>query len=166
MAATTFRWGGDRVGDFELALSYNYTLDHKSQQYPDDPVIDLLEDGFYSSEFRDVLTVDLTWFLGKWTTAIHAVRYGATPNYAEQLGVSSNNGVDAGDIDPYYLFNLNVDFQVTDNSSLALTVNNLLDEDPPKDKSWTAYPYFNIFNYNGYGRAYWLQYRIDFGGAK
>jgi len=163
MAGTTFRWGSDRAGDFELALSYNYTLDHTSQQYPDDPVIDLLEDGFYSSEFRDILTADVTWRIGKVMTALHAVRYGPTPNYAEQLGLSSNNGVPAGDIDPYYLFNLNLDYQLTDNSNLALTVNNLLDEDPPTDKSWTGYPYFNIFNYNGYGRAYWLQYRIDLG---
>jgi outer membrane receptor protein involved in Fe transport len=165
LAGTTFRWGGERAGDFELALSYNRTLDHKSRQYPEDPVIDLLEDGFYSSEFPDILSADLIWHVGRWTTAVHGVRYGATPNYAEQLGLASNNEVDAGSIDPHYLFNLNVDFQVTGTSNLALTVNNLLDEGPPRDRSWTAYPYFNIFNYNGYGRAYWLQYRMDFSGA-
>ena len=26
-----------------------------------------------------------------------------------------------------------------------------------------TYPYFNIFNFNGYGRAFWLQYKINLG---
>ena len=56
-----------------------------------------------------------------------------------------------------------------DNSDLALTINNIEDKGPPKDKSYsgtTAYPYYNIFNFNGYGRAFWLEYRIDLGAGK
>jgi hypothetical protein len=45
-------------------------------------------------------------------------------------------------------------------------VNNVVDEDPPEDKSYSGlsgYPYFNIFNYNGYGRAFWVEYQIELG---
>jgi len=48
-------------------------------------------------------------------------------------------------------------------------INNIQDKGPPRDKSYsgtTAYPYFNIFNFNGYGRAFWLEYRIDLGAGK
>jgi outer membrane receptor protein involved in Fe transport len=99
---------------------------------------------------------------------VHGIRYGSTPNFAEQQGAGPINGVAPGDIDPYLLFNLNVDYQLTDNSSVALTLNNALDEGPPKDKSFsgvTAYPYYNIFNYNGYGRAWWVEYQVQLGGG-
>jgi outer membrane receptor for ferrienterochelin and colicin len=113
-----------------------------------------------------VVTGDFIWEIGKWTTTVHGTRYGSTPNFAEQSGAGPINGVEPGSIDPYALFNLNVHYQLTDNSSLALTVNNVVDEDPPEDKSYsglTAYPYYNIFNFNGYGRAYWLEYQIQLG---
>ena len=100
---------------------------------------------------------------------MHGTRYGKTPNYAEQSGTDPINGVAPGKIDPYYLFNLNLNYELTENSDLALTVNNIVDEGPPEDKSYsgtTAYPYYNIFNFNGYGRAFWVEYRIDLGAGK
>jgi len=166
ITGATVRFGGGRGGNFEVRLDYNDTLTHKYTQYPGDPAINLLIDGFNSSEFKTVMTADFVWDVGKWTTTVHGTRYGATPNYAEQLGVASNNGVAAGDIDPYTLFNLNIDYRLNDKSDLALTVNNVEDRAPPGDPSYTAYPYFNIFNFNGYGRAFWLQYRVSLGSAE
>ena len=54
------------------------------------------------------------------------------------------------------------------NSALSLTVNNVLNTKPPFDRTYDgsqgfAPPFYNIFAYNGYGRAFWVQYRIDFG---
>lgn len=161
-SAMTYRWGGGRNGNFGLSLSYNNTLSHEVTRFPDEPSIDYLKEPFYSSEFKTVGAADFTWEVGRWDSAVHMVRYGSTPNYAAQVGVASNNGVPAGDIAPYMLFNLNVGYELTDNSRLALTVNNVGNRKPPRDDSWTAYPYFNIFNYNGYGRSWFLQYSIDF----
>jgi outer membrane receptor protein involved in Fe transport len=166
IAGTTFRFGGGRAGDFQVGLDYNRSLEHEYTQFPGDPVIDLLNDGFNSTEFDSVTTADFIWDIGRWTASVHGIRYGGTPNFAEQSGTDPINGVEPGDIDPYYLFNLNVDYQLTDSSSIAVTVNNVADEGPPEDRSYsglTAYPYYNIFNYNGYGRAYWLEYRMNFG---
>jgi outer membrane receptor protein involved in Fe transport len=166
LAGLTYRFGGGQGGMFQVNLDYNRTLDHDYTQFPGDDPIDLLNEGFYSSEFASVVTGDFIWEIGKWTTTVHGTYYGSTPNFAEQSGAGPINGVAPGDIDPYALFNLNLHYQLTDNSSLALTVNNVVDEDPPEDKSYsglTAYPYFNIFNYNGYGRAFWLEYQIELG---
>ncbi len=168
VAGLTYQFPASRAGNFRVNLDYNRTLDHDYTQFPGDDPIDLLNQGFYSTEFASVVTADFTWGIGKWTTTIHGTRYGATPNFAEQQGAGPVNGVKPGDIDPYALFNLNVDYQLTENSSVALTLNNALDEGPPKDKSYsgtTAYPYYNIFNYNGYGRAWWVEYQIQLGGS-
>ena len=169
VAGMTVRFGGGRGGNFEVRLDYNNTINHEYTQFPGDAPIDLLNDGFNSTEFHTVTTGDFIWDIGNWTTTLHGTRYGKTPNYAEQSGTDPINGVEPGKIDPYYLFNLNLNFQLTDNSDLALTVNNIEDKGPPQDKSYsgtTAYPYYNIFNFNGYGRAFWLEYRIDLGSGK
>lgn len=161
VAGTSFRWGGGRNGNFEIGLQYNNTLDHRATRFPGDPERDYLRQPFYSSEFKTVVSGDFNWDIGKWNTNIHGTRYGATPNYAAQLGLSSVGGVAAGNVAPYMLFNLNVAYKVTDNSTLTVTANNVGNRKPPRDDSWTAYPYYNIFNYNGYGRAWWVQYSID-----
>ena len=54
-----------------------------------------------------------------------------------------------------------------DNRDLSLTVNNLANDGRQARPSphVTAYPYYNIFNFNGYGRAWWLEWRYDFGAS-
>jgi outer membrane receptor protein involved in Fe transport len=165
IAGTTVRFEAGRAGNFEVRLDYNDTFTHKYTQFPGDTAIDLLTDGFNSSEFKTIMTGDIVWDIGKLTTTLHGTRYGATPNYAEQLGVTTNNGVAAGDIGAYTLFNVNFNYRLTDSSEVAVTVNNVEDKGPPKDPSYDAYPYYNIFNFNGYGRAFWVQYNMSFGAA-
>ena len=92
-------------------LDYNNTINHEYTQFPGDAPIDLLNDGFNSTEFHTVTTGDFIWDIGKWTTTLHGTRYGKTPNYAEQSGTDPINGVAPGKIDPYYLFNLNLNYQ-------------------------------------------------------
>jgi hypothetical protein len=50
-AGATFRWGGGGNGNWVLDLEWNRTLDHTVRQFPDDPELDYLRDGFWSSEF-------------------------------------------------------------------------------------------------------------------
>jgi outer membrane receptor protein involved in Fe transport len=73
-----------------------------------------------------------------------------------------------GAVRPWMLYNLSVGFDLTDNSQLSLIVNNLRNSRPPEDPSYDgsqgfAPPYYNIFAYNGYGRSWWVEYKIDFG---
>ena len=59
-----------------------------------------------------------------------------------------------------------IDYAVTDDVSLSLTANNLTGERPPRDRTYTSYPYYNIFNYNGYGRSYMLEVNWRFGRSQ
>lgn len=157
IAGTSYRWGGGRNGNFELSLHYNNTLDHTAVRFPGDPERDYLRNGFYSSEFKTVVTGDFNWAIGKWSTNIHGTRYGSTPSLEAQSNIDG-----AGPkVAPYMLFNMNVGYELTDDSTLSLTVNNVGNRKPPNDPTWTSYPYYNIFNYNGYGRQFWLEYSID-----
>jgi outer membrane receptor protein involved in Fe transport len=162
-AGATFRWGGGNWGNYMLDFEWNHTLEHDVRQFPDDPELDYLRDGFWSSEFQSNLTADLNWAFHDFDTNLHVVHYGRTANYTEQLGVAENAGIAPGQVNPWTLMNLSVGYNVTANQKVALTINNLANRRPPTDKSYTAYPYYNIFNYNGYGRAWWLSYTIDWG---
>ncbi|HJW46058.1 MAG TPA: TonB-dependent receptor [Lysobacter sp.] len=165
IANLDYRWQTSNAGDFGINLQYNVTLDHENQQYPDDPVIDLLNQPFYSTEFKDVATASFNWSKGPWNATLFGVRYGRTPNLAAQvadpdLGYAAE---DAGKVDAHYNFNTTVGYEINDTATLTFTVNNLLNEDPPDDSTYTTYPYFNVFNYNDYGRSYMLEinWRLD-----
>ncbi|MEO8365285.1 MAG: TonB-dependent receptor [Pseudoxanthomonas sp.] len=162
-----FDWG--RFGEVRFGLDYNVTLDHTTVTFPGDPEFDLLSPGqALSAEFKTVLTGDLSWQKGDWSANLHGIRYGSTPNYAAQFGIDTTPGTSQGRVGPHMLYNLALSYDVTDNSSVSLIVNNVFNTPPPRDRTYDgsqgfAPPFYNIFAYNGYGRAFWLQYRIDFG---
>ncbi len=162
-----FDWG--RWGEFGFGLDYNITLDHTSILFPGDPETDLLSpQQALSAEFKSVLTGDISWQKNDWSANVHGIRYGSTPNYAAQFGVDTTPGTSQGRVGSHMLYNLSVSYDLTEKSALSLTVNNVLNTKPPFDRTYDgsqgfAPPYYNIFAYNGYGRAFWVQYRIDFG---
>jgi outer membrane receptor protein involved in Fe transport len=163
IADLDYRWDTERWGTFGVGLNYNVTLDHQSQQYPEDPVIDLLNEPFYSSEFRSIASATLTWEKGPWVTTLYTVRQGKTPNYAAQINEAGYDAPNAGQVDAWIRTNATVNYNFNDDVSLGFTVNNLLDEEPPQDSSWTAYPYYNVFNFNGYGRSFMVELNWRFG---
>jgi outer membrane receptor protein involved in Fe transport len=174
-AGANWRFDAGRVGQFNLGLEYNLTLDHTTQSAPDSPVYDTFSQGqLLSAEFKSIVSGDIGWELGRWSANLHGVRYGSLPNYAKQFTTDpddpyiTSNGVGPGTVRPWMLYNLSVGFDLTDNSQLSLIVNNLRNSRPPEDPSYDgsqgfAPPYYNIFAYNGYGRSWWVEYKIDFG---
>lgn len=174
-AGTTWRFDTDRIGKFNLGLEYNLTLKHKTKTSPDSPAFDVFSSGqLLTAEFKSIVTGDLGWEYGRWAANLHGIRYGSLPNYAKQFTSDpsnpyvTSNGVGPGMVRPWMLYNLSVDYDITKNSTLSLIVNNIRNSRPPEDPSYDgsqgfAPPYYNIFAYNGYGRSYWLEYKINFG---
>ena len=107
-----------------------------------------------------MLSGNVNWEIGRFSSTLYGVRYPATYDYAAQT--DPPNGTKSK-VSSYSLFNGSVKYHLTDDMSISLTVNNIADKSPPKDNSWTAYPYYNTFNYNGYGRSYWLEFDWRFG---
>ena len=164
-------------GKFSLGLDYNVTLKHETRTFPDQPVYDVFSSGqALTAEFKSILTGDIGWERGRWGANLHGIRYGSLPNYAKQFTGDpaapyvTSNGVGPGTVSPWILYNLSVDFDVTDNSTISVIVNNLRNSRPPRDDSYDgsagfAPPFYNIFAYNGYGRSWWLEYKVNFSGG-
>ncbi|NIJ66234.1 outer membrane receptor protein involved in Fe transport [Sphingomonas leidyi] len=143
------------IGTFALSASYTYVLNHTIRQYPGDPVIDKLT---YDSGYdipRDKGTASLSWDLGKFSTTLTGQRLGRLPNYDENAFIKES-----------YLFNLSAQYNITDRFRLSGTINNLFDQNPIKDRTYGAYPYYDISWFDGAGRSFYVQLTYKMGGAK
>jgi outer membrane receptor protein involved in Fe transport len=68
-------------------------------------------------------------------------------------------------IEATYRYNASLRFRLTERAQLALSATNLFDKMPPKDPTYTAYPYYDISWFDAVGRTVYLQYTHKFGGA-
>ncbi|WP_329741757.1 TonB-dependent receptor domain-containing protein [Dyella sp. A6] len=151
------------AGRLMFNLSYSDLLKHTYQDYPTDPTIDLLRHPGWSTDFRSKVNASLTWSRDKWSATLYANRYGSTPNYKASVDDSYAKTGD-GTLAPWIIYNASVKYNVLKNLSLSFMVNNLFNKMPPKDGSYpgtTGTPY-NIFNYNVYGRAMYLEANYKF----
>ena len=173
LASLHYRYDFGRYGALLFAAQYNVLLTHKFQQYPSDPTLDLLRQPYYSSEFKNIGNASLTWDIDKFSTTVFFNRYGRTPNYYSQINTTgyatpcatASDGYTQcpGTVGPWMIYNASVSYDITDDMRISGIVNNLQDKKPPYDSTWNAAPYFNIFNFNNYGRSYWIEFDWRFG---
>ncbi|WP_433950451.1 TonB-dependent receptor plug domain-containing protein [Brevundimonas bullata] len=152
--AARLRVPTERIGEFNVSLAYTYVDDHIFQQYPGDPTIDKLafDSGYYIP--RDKGTASISWALDKLTATIQGQYLGKLPNYDEDAYISDS-----------WMFNASAQYDLTDHVRLSMTVNNLFDEGPVKDPTYSAYPYYDISWFDSVGRSYYFQLTYKFGGA-
>ncbi len=143
------------IGRFTLGASYTHVFNHTIRQYPGDPVIDKLafDSGYYIPQ--DKGTASLTWDLGKFSTTLTGQRLSRLPNYDEDAYIKAS-----------YLFNLSAQYSITERVRLSGTINNLFDQNPIKDRTYSAYPYYDISWFDGVGRSFYVQLTYKMGGAK
>jgi outer membrane receptor protein involved in Fe transport len=173
IASGDYRIDMGRFGSLGLQAQYNVTLKHVFQQYPFDPVVDYLRDPFYSSEFKNIASASVTWNVGRWSSTLRGTRYGRTPNYYAQSStagyatpcITSDDGYRTcpGTVAPWMVYNASVTYDIADGLRISGIVNNVFDSSPPFDYTWTESPYYNRFNYNTYGRQYWIELDWKFG---
>ncbi len=84
LASLHYRHDIGSWGSLGFQAQYNVTLKHSQQQYPFDPTINLLQNPFYSSEFKTIGNASINWDIGKWSTTLYGTRYGKTPNFYAQ----------------------------------------------------------------------------------
>lgn len=142
------------IGSFALSASYTYVLGHSIRQYPGDPIVDKLafDSGYYIPS--DKATASLTWDLGKFSTTLTGQRLSRLPDYDEEAYIKAS-----------YLFNLSAQYSLTERFRLSGTINNLFDQNPIKDRTWSSYPYYNSSWFDGVGRSFYLQLTYKMGGA-
>jgi outer membrane receptor protein involved in Fe transport len=155
-ASASYRFDMGRYGDLNLSAAYYVELHHKLQQEPGDPEIDLLHN-YNSYEFKTKSNAGATWSIGNWATTLYGTLYGKTVNFGG-TGVTGQ----------YATFGGSVTYNFDKDAAVQFTVNNLFNRAPPTDSTYPSAssvvppPYYNAFVYNGFSRAYWLEYQIHF----
>lgn len=154
-AGLGYKLEAGRFGDFTLRADYNTTLKHEYRQFPDDPVTDLLVDTSYYNQVKNIGSASVTWDIGPWTATAYGIRYGKSYSYDGSFTVA-----------PWMVYNTTLQYNFSDDASMSLIANNVFNSRPPVDKSYSAFPYYNIFNYNAFGRLVMLEMNVHFGGGK
>jgi outer membrane receptor protein involved in Fe transport len=150
-----YRVDAGRFGDFTFNADYNTTLKHVFRQFPDDPITDILRENSYYDPFKNIGAASINWKIGSWSTTVRGVRYGKTWN---QRGTQT--------VAPWMIYNATIQYNFGDDAAITLIGNNIFNSRPPKDSTRSVVPYYNQFNYNGYGRLVMVEFNMHFGGAK
>jgi outer membrane receptor protein involved in Fe transport len=146
------------IGQFELDGSFVDVMSHNQQKFAGDPIINLLDSPFYSTEFKTKDNLALTWTRDSLGATVYLERYGKTPNYIAINNITQYATPGAGDVDALFLANASVNYRPLPKVELSLAVNNLFNTGPPADHSTpgTQNMPYNTNNYNVYGRTYFL----------
>lgn len=152
------------IGRFTVSANHTWVDHHDFQQFPSDPVEDqfAVNSGFDIPRTKSSAT--LTWELNQWSATLHGQRLGRLPN-----GWSYDQVWEDGDPGPYvsatYRYNASMQYRFNDRARLAISVTNLFDKMPPKDPTYTSYPYYDISWFDAVGRSFNVQYTHKFGGT-
>jgi outer membrane receptor protein involved in Fe transport len=148
-----------RYGVLDANISYTDTLLHTYQQFPGDPFINDLNDPFYSTEFKTKANAELTWTLEPVSVTAYVERYGESPNYISEEVPEGYTQPGAGNVGAWTLADFSVRYRPVKTLEVSVAINNAFNTMPPADHSQpgiTNQPY-NEFNYNVYGREFFLQ---------
>jgi outer membrane receptor protein involved in Fe transport len=150
-----YSWATDVIGSFSVDARYFRQLQHTTKNFPGDVPQDQLCCN-NNDEFFNTFAADAVWSIGKFITALHGTRYSPTWRYDSS----------ARDLGPWVVLNGSERFAVAPGMFLEVIVNNITNRQPPVDPANNTYPYYDNGIYNGYGRAYWLEFGARFGGSK
>ncbi|MBV9697992.1 MAG: TonB-dependent receptor [Gammaproteobacteria bacterium] len=162
VVAFNYLWELGRSGSLELEGSYSDILKHSFIRFPGDPEINYLTSPFYSTEFKTKENVSATWNLAKFGTTVYVEHYGRTPNNAATLTLEPSPG--SGTLQPWTIVNWSAKYEAAPGLVVSFNVDNVFNKEPPFDPTWTGIdnqPY-NIFNYNDYGRSYFIDLNYKF----
>jgi len=142
------------AGDFAFRANYNWTHRHTRQQYPGDPKEDMLDVSFADTTLpRTKGNIGVAWDKGAFGASL----------FGNYVGRVANYGNDAW-TDASWRFNAGARYDINDHLRVSLTVNNLLDKMPPRDATWSNYPYYDTSWFDSTGRSYFLQVTWKLGG--
>jgi iron complex outermembrane recepter protein len=157
-----YTWVTKGFGNLSLAGSYSNVVKHSFVKFAGDTEIDLLNNPFFSTEFRTKANATLSWDYRGFGISIYAERYGRTPNYLAQVEGYGQEG--AGRLPTWTVANLSAKYEILPGLVISGNIVNLTDKLPPIDHTVPGIyvgPY-NYQNYNNYGRSYFaeLSYRL------
>ncbi|MBX3688322.1 TonB-dependent receptor [Dokdonella sp.] len=153
------------IGDFHFTGNYTWARMHSFQQYPGDATLDefAINSGYDIPRNKASMTV--TWVHDPFTVSLHGQRLGSLPNsdsYDQIVDIAAGEKAWIG---ATYRYNASAQYRFNDHAQLSLSIDNLFDKMPPKDPTYTAYPYYDISWFDSVGRSYYVEFTYKFGGS-
>ena len=148
-ADVAYGWDTD-FGSFQFGLQYTHILENKYRCATCTEDFDVRDDlGFSGYNFRSIVSGQLTYSYGDFSTTLSGVRRGSTPKY-NQENVGEGESTRLG---PYITYNLTGVYSFTEDMYTRVMVSNLFDTAPPKDDTmyFYDYPWYNVYIYGGGG---------------
>lgn len=152
------------VGDLIFRGNYTQKINHERQRYEGDPIIDLLNDPYWSSDPKHKADASITWATDRWATTLYGNWISQTPNYRARV-VGNYTDPLSWKLGSYITYNATVSFSPIEDLQFSVMVNNLTNKMPPLDVSYpgTSGAPYNTSNFNAYGRAVYLEAKYAFG---
>ena len=152
-----------RFGDFRFGANHSWVRRHDFQQYTGDPVEDqfAVNSGFDIPKTKSSATVG--WNFQRWSASLHGERLGKLPNSDSFDQVYDPEDGGSPWIGATWRYNLAAGYRFNDAVQVSLAVNNLFDKLPPKDASYTAYPYYDTSWFDSVGRSVYFNVTYKFG---
>jgi len=95
---------------------------------------------------------------------VHGERLGRLPSGDSYNEVYEPGGDASAWIGATYRYNASLRYRFSDHAQLSLAATNLFDKLPPKDATYSSYPYYDVSWFDAVGRQVFLQYTHKFGG--
>jgi len=163
--AAHYRWD-TAIGTWRFGLTHTLFTQHDSRRFAGDP----LEDHFAINSGFDIpktkTTATVSWEKNAWSATLHAQRIGRLPSSDSYDGAyDPDTAVYSPWVGATILYNGSVQYRINDRMQLSLAVDNLFDKMPPRDKTYTSYPYYDISWFDSVGRSYFLEFTWKLGGS-
>ena len=153
------------IGDFIFNGTHTWVKKHDFQRYAGD----VTEDQFAINSGFDIprtkTSVSVTWEKDAWSATVYGSRLGKLPTSDSYDQVFDEESGDSPWIKATYRYNASLQYRLDDHSRLSLSVVNVFNKMPPKDRTYTAYPYYDVSWFDSVGRTINLQYTHKFGGS-
>lgn len=153
------------IGTFSLAGNYTWTRNHLFQQYPGDPTVDELAVNSGFDIPREKTSASVSWERKAWSATLFGTRLGRLPNSWSYDQVVDTSAGDPAWVHATYRYNATLQYKFNDHARLSLAVDNLFDKMPPRDPTYTSYPYYDISWFDAAGRSYFVQFTYKLGGS-
>ena len=145
----------DRWGRFTTTLTWSHILTHETKARDDSPLVNY-RDLNATVDFRSRASVQVDWMKGDWSSSLYVYRAGSIGRW-----ILTNSLVTSGQLDArapaFTQANISVGKRFTENLSMRVNVNNVLDDHGPDDVTFNSYPY-TWYGYNALqGRSVGLQ---------
>ena len=153
------------IGKFTFRLGHTHFISHNSKQFPGDATEDHFAVNTGYDIPRDKTNASISWEKNHWAATLHGQRLGRLPSSDSYDGVYTSGDPYGPWIPATYLYNASVQYRFNDRMRLSLAVDNLLDKDPPRDPTYTSYPYYDLSWFDSIGRRYNIAFTYKFGGG-